>query len=99
MADGKMGDPSIRKVVEKIKPKLVVSGHIHEAHAVVVGEGELEGVIVVNAAMCQKGYAIGWEAVVVSHLSYSPSLVVSHRLSFLFAVVLVVFVSPSPSPS
>jgi len=40
--------------------RLFVCGHIHGAHAVLKGEGELEGVTVVNAAMCNEGYTHKW---------------------------------------
>ena len=48
--DGGMGCPSLLKHVHRVKPKLVVCGHIHEARGIVQGVGDFEGTIFVNAA-------------------------------------------------
>lgn len=53
-------------VLTVVRPKLVVSGHVHGAHGIKAGEGEHEGTLFVNAAMCgAEKYVIGWEPVVV----------------------------------
>lgn len=51
------------EVRRRVRPGLVVSGHIHQAHGQDVDEG---GVRYVNAAICGgKGYSVGWGPVVV----------------------------------
>ena len=53
------------RLVQRIRPRLVVSGHIHFAHAVVEGWGELAGTTFVNAANARDSHTkMGWEPVV-----------------------------------
>ena len=49
------------KAVQRTKPTLVVSGHIHEAHGVAT---DSNGVTYVNASICGQHYKVGWEPVV-----------------------------------
>ena len=57
--------------VRRARPQSVVCGHIHQAHAVVEGSGELDGIIFVNASNAggpgakQHSRRIGWPAVVL----------------------------------
>jgi len=44
-----VGCPELLKVAAKRRPQLVVGGHIHGAHGVEEGKGELCGVTFVNA--------------------------------------------------
>eukprot|EP00565_Helicotheca_tamesis_P003376 CAMPEP_0185729172 /NCGR_PEP_ID=MMETSP1171-20130828/4508_1 /TAXON_ID=374046 /ORGANISM="Helicotheca tamensis, Strain CCMP826" /LENGTH=235 /DNA_ID=CAMNT_0028397951 /DNA_START=95 /DNA_END=802 /DNA_ORIENTATION=- len=55
MVDGKLGCKMLRQTVERLKPNLVVSGHIHQAHGQCEGLG---GIKFVNAANCANGYRI-----------------------------------------
>lgn len=48
--DGGVGCPALLQHVARVRPRLVVAGHIHEARGVVEGDGELAGVVFVNAA-------------------------------------------------
>lgn len=48
--------------VRRIRPRLVVSGHMHGGH----GQVEDGGVVFVNAANCRNGYKIGWDAIVAN---------------------------------
>ena len=50
--DGGSGCGALLGVIRKIRPRLVVFGHIHSAHGVVVGTEEDEGITFVNAAIC-----------------------------------------------
>ena len=60
--DGGLGCTELRNVVARIKPRLVVSGHIHKAHGTVTEDG----VTYVNAANVREGHGhIGWPAVVL----------------------------------
>ena len=59
------GCPSLLKRIKEIRPRLVVCGHIHSAHGVIEGTGDLEGVTFVNAAICLDGYKVGWEPIVI----------------------------------
>lgn len=59
------GCPVMLAHVEQARPRLVVCGHIHQAHGVKEGTGSVEGVTFVNAANARQGYSMGWEAVVV----------------------------------
>ena len=61
--DDGVGCETILEHVHRVKPRLVVSGHIHQAHGVVAGKGKAAGVTFVNAANASKGYSMGWEAV------------------------------------
>ena len=57
--DGGLGCTELRNVVERIKPRLVVSGHIHKAHGTITKDG----VTYVNAANAREGHGrIGWPA-------------------------------------
>mmetsp|Transcript_16837 Transcript_16837/g.39090 ORF Transcript_16837/g.39090 Transcript_16837/m.39090 type:complete len:289 (+) Transcript_16837:39-905(+) len=44
----------------RVRPRLVVSGHIHDGHGLAKGRGALRGTTFVNAANCCDGYSIGW---------------------------------------
>jgi Icc-related predicted phosphoesterase len=55
MVDGGVGCSMLRETVERVKPRLVVSGHIHKAH----GQREAKGIIFVNAANAKDGYTMG----------------------------------------
>lgn len=60
--DGGSGCNSLRHHIEtRVRPRLVVSGHIHHGHGVVTEQrGPLAGTVFVNAANCRDGYTIGW---------------------------------------
>ena len=47
-----VGDKELRKAVSEVRPRFVVSGHIHEAAGVSVGSGDVDGVVFINAAVC-----------------------------------------------
>ena len=65
-ADGGKGCTSLLKLVQRLRPRLVVSGHIHFAHAVEEGRGRLAGTTFVNAANARGSHTdMGWEPVVV----------------------------------
>jgi predicted phosphohydrolase len=64
--DDGMGCPVLAKYVQQLRPRLVVSGHIHQSHGVVQGEGEFAGITFVNAAICKNGYTVGWEPVTIT---------------------------------
>jgi calcineurin-like phosphoesterase family protein len=66
--DGGNGCASLRQHLEtRAHPRLVVSGHIHHDHGVVVERsGPLAGTAFVNAANCNKGYTIGWGPITVT---------------------------------
>jgi predicted phosphodiesterase len=59
------GCKSLLEKVKVLKPKLFVCGHIHSAHGVTRGEGDFEGITFVNAAICNHGYRVGWEPIVI----------------------------------
>ena len=62
LVDGGFGCPETRKILMKLKPRLVVCGHIHMAHGVV----ERDGVVFVNAAICNNDRsAVEYDPVVV----------------------------------
>jgi len=65
LADGGMGCQALQWAVGRMRPRLVVSGHIHEAHGRCEGRGALRGTTFVNAANCRDGYSIGWGPIVV----------------------------------
>jgi Icc-related predicted phosphoesterase len=58
--DDGMGCKMLAGMVNRLKPRLVVSGHIHQSHGVRTGPGE---VTYVNAANCKGGYTVGWPAI------------------------------------
>ena len=51
--------------IERVNPRLVVSGHVHSAHGVAEGKGRARGTTFVNAANARKGYSMGWDAVTI----------------------------------
>jgi Icc-related predicted phosphoesterase len=61
VVDGDAGCPSLREHLDRLKPKMLVVGHIHSAHGNVVHDG----IECVNAAICKDGYQAGWEPIVV----------------------------------
>ena len=69
--DGGMGCPLLLEHVRRLRPRLVVCGHIHQAHGVVEGSAahDLEGVMLVNAANAggygakQHSRRLGWPVV------------------------------------
>mmetsp|Transcript_8517 Transcript_8517/g.21839 ORF Transcript_8517/g.21839 Transcript_8517/m.21839 type:complete len:307 (+) Transcript_8517:34-954(+) len=65
--DGGLGCSLLLEQVERLRPRLVVSGHIHEAHGVTTGSGDVLGsTTFVNAANAQRGHAhMGWPPVVM----------------------------------
>jgi len=63
--DDKHGCPSLLKAVERVRPRVLVAGHIHSAHGVAQGTGKCSSTTFVNAAICKGGYKAGWKAVVV----------------------------------
>eukprot|EP01126_Amoeba_proteus_P048010 TRINITY_DN5525_c0_g1_i1.p1 TRINITY_DN5525_c0_g1~~TRINITY_DN5525_c0_g1_i1.p1 ORF type:complete len:187 (-),score=27.99 TRINITY_DN5525_c0_g1_i1:298-858(-) len=64
-ADDGQGCPTLLTKVKEIRPRLVVSGHIHSGHSVEKGKGLCKGITFVNASICRKGYEIGWDPVVL----------------------------------
>ncbi|MDP2435619.1 MAG: metallophosphatase domain-containing protein [archaeon] len=50
--DGGSGCGALSRAIRKIKPRLVVFGHVHSAHGLLEGKGEYEGITFVNAAIC-----------------------------------------------
>ena len=61
--DGGSGCAELLRLARRLRPRLVVSGHIHGAHGVVTCDG---GITYVNAANARGGHAdMGWPAVVV----------------------------------
>jgi Icc-related predicted phosphoesterase len=65
LVDGHMGCRALLWEMARVRPRLVVSGHIHEAHGIRHGRGTLRGTTFVNAANCKDGYKVGWDALVV----------------------------------
>ena len=63
--DGGLGCETMLKHVERVRPRLVVSGHVHSAHGQMEGEGKTKGTTFVNAANAREGYTMGWDAVTV----------------------------------
>jgi len=65
--DGNGGCPSLLEYVKKLTPQLVVCGHVHRAHGVTQGTGELQNTTFVNAANCvEGGYILGFDPIVVT---------------------------------
>jgi len=64
--DNTAGCPALLEHVKRVKPKLVVCGHIHSAHGSLKGKDDLQDTTFVNAANCFEGYTIGWEPIVVA---------------------------------
>jgi Icc-related predicted phosphoesterase len=52
----------------RVRPRLVVSGHIHGAHGIVQPPDPptVRGITFVNAANCLNGYQIGWPPVTLT---------------------------------
>lgn len=65
LVDGDMGCNALLWAMGRVRPRLVISGHIHEAHGQCNGRGSLRGTTFVNAANCRGGYSIGWGPIVV----------------------------------
>ena len=65
-ADGGKGCAELLRLAKRLRPRLVVSGHIHAAHGVSEGAGVLRGTTFVNAANAGKSHSqMAWEPVVV----------------------------------
>lgn len=68
-ADGGKGCAELLRLVRRLRPgglRLVVSGHIHAAHARVEGAGALRGTTFVNAANASRAHThMGWAPEVV----------------------------------
>lgn len=64
--DKGFGCSSLLNVIKKIKPKLVVCGHIHEANGMIKGKKKdgLVDTLFVNAALCWS-YSLKFEPIVV----------------------------------
>eukprot|EP01001_Neometanema_parovale_P009354 NODE_5598_length_928_cov_76.402484_g5375_i0.p1 GENE.NODE_5598_length_928_cov_76.402484_g5375_i0~~NODE_5598_length_928_cov_76.402484_g5375_i0.p1 ORF type:complete len:260 (+),score=53.58 NODE_5598_length_928_cov_76.402484_g5375_i0:57-782(+) len=70
-ADGDKGCPVLLKDMERVKPRAVISGHIHFAHGQTQGKDKLFGTTFVNAAICQgEENRVGWDPIV---LEFDPS--------------------------
>lgn len=66
LSDAGMGCIALRWAMARVRPRAVISGHIHHAHGVSEGLGTLRGTTFVNAANCGKeGYRIGWGPIVI----------------------------------
>jgi predicted phosphohydrolase len=63
--DGQRGCTALLWEMARVRPRLVISGHIHEAHGICCGRGTLRGTTFVNAANCKDGYGIGWGPIVI----------------------------------
>ena len=63
--DGGSGCETMLGHIERLNPRLVVSGHVHSAHGVAEGKGRAQGTRFVNAANAKEGYSMGWDAVVM----------------------------------
>jgi len=65
-ADGGKGCPELLRLAKRLKPLLVVGGHIHFAHGVEHGRFELIGTTFVNAANAGDSHThMKWEPVVL----------------------------------
>lgn len=63
------GCPELREAIERIKPQLHISGHIHGAH----GTQSIGGTLFVNAAVLGQGGGIE-EKPIVLRMPYAPAL-------------------------
>jgi len=69
--DGGLGCSSLANhLTNRVRPLLVISGHIHQAHGVARGsmlshDGGPAECVYINAAACKNGYSIGWDAIAV----------------------------------
>eukprot|EP00670_Eutreptiella_braarudii_P027067 CAMPEP_0174385614 /NCGR_PEP_ID=MMETSP0811_2-20130205/126720_1 /TAXON_ID=73025 ORGANISM="Eutreptiella gymnastica-like, Strain CCMP1594" /NCGR_SAMPLE_ID=MMETSP0811_2 /ASSEMBLY_ACC=CAM_ASM_000667 /LENGTH=227 /DNA_ID=CAMNT_0015539995 /DNA_START=17 /DNA_END=697 /DNA_ORIENTATION=+ len=72
--DGDVGCPALLQQIQKVRPRLVVSGHIHGAHGLADGKGRASGTRFVNAAICGTGYKAAWDPLVVQLDLSSPQL-------------------------
>lgn len=64
--DGGKGCPELRRLVERLKPRVVVGGHIHFAHGCQQGKFGLAGTTFVNAANARDSHThMGWDPVVL----------------------------------
>mmetsp|Transcript_36500 Transcript_36500/g.66898 ORF Transcript_36500/g.66898 Transcript_36500/m.66898 type:complete len:286 (-) Transcript_36500:45-902(-) len=61
--DGGHGCSALLWAMGRVRPRLVVSGHIHDAHGIAMARGALRGTTFVNAANCCDGYSIGWRPI------------------------------------
>ena len=60
--DGMLGCQSLARHVERVRPKVLVCGHIHEAHGVEMRAGTCYA----NAANAKRGHGqMGWEPIVL----------------------------------
>jgi predicted phosphohydrolase len=67
LVDGGSGCSTLYKVLRRIRPRLVVSGHIHYAHGMCDPQGCLRGSTFVNASNCRgRSEKIGWDPIVVN---------------------------------
>jgi len=65
-ADGGKGCSELLRLIKRLRPRLVVSGHIHFAHAVVEGRFDLAGTTFVNAANAGSAHCkMEWDPVVL----------------------------------
>jgi predicted phosphohydrolase len=72
--DGGTGCESLLMAIRRIKPRLVVFGHVHSQHGVQPGCDGEEGIIFVNAAICGGDtYAKAHEAIVIELPAITPT--------------------------
>jgi len=64
--DGQKGCAELLRLVKRLRPRLVVGGHIHFAHGVAEGQGALCATTFVNAANARRTHHdMGWDPVVI----------------------------------
>lgn len=65
-ADGKCGCLMLFHAVQKAQPRMVVCGHIHDAHGIQTGSKKdgLQDTTFINCAQCRNGYSLGWDPIV-----------------------------------
>ena len=64
--DGGKGCSELRRLVERLKPRVVVGGHIHSAHGVQQGSFGLTSTTFVNAANAKDSHShMGWDPIVL----------------------------------